>query len=860
MRVEVEPRQATVVPGQATVLTVRVVNTGTVISGHRVRVLGVDPRWVHLDQDQLSLFPDAAGVSVMTVTLPPGIPAGLRRLGVEVQELTPPGGRQVVEVELTVPAQLSLKAELDPPSTTGGRSTAVGVVVDNTGNSEVNIELEGTDEEGQILFAFTPAVATLGPGERTLATAQLRAKRPVFGSPKIRSFNVLVGPDQPPVSAFGTWVQKPLLSRGAIALIGLALVISVFALILTLSLSKVVGTSNADRDLAIQVAQAGQAGAGGGGSGSIAGTVTLLTNATGVSGVTVEIFPASNTAQPLASVATMASGGYLFQGLAAGTYEIRFSGATFTQLWYPSSLTAANAGQLMLATGQALKGIDARLGGVPASLSGMVVGADPTGAMVSLEVPPPSSTTATSTTTVPGTGSPAPAIVTTQTVDASGAFTMTQIPSPSIYELVLAKQGYATVTQMVDLGSGQQRTGLVLTLIQGDGSITGQVMSGAGPVGGAAISASDGHNTFTSVSQTQGTVGGFVLSSLPTPDTFTLTITATGFAAQTVTINLAAAQQVTGVSVTLTAGVGSISGTTTLSATGAATGGVTVTVTSGQLSLQTVSLSMGAVGSYLVSGVPVPGTYTVTFSRPDLTSQTKAVTINAGTTTQTVSVALVSATAQLSGTVYVTSSASGPSSVACTPPPTGVTAIGSVAISLSSGTTSYQVSSASGSPIGQYAVDGVQPGTYTVTFSQAGGLPTSSIMTLTAGQVLSYCPVLAQAASITGYVFLAGQTGTPPPQANVEVQLFATAAYPGTPSQTTTTNSAGMFMFDNVAAPLSYILQFSYPANTAPQGTKDIPVVSLSQQYGAPGGPPDVQYVCPQTPGENNPLCEVSAP
>src|SRR5580704_10458081 len=247
MRVEVEPRQATVVPGQATVLTVRVVNTGTVISGHRVRVLGVDPRWVHLDQDQLSLFPDAAGVSVMTVTLPPGIPAGLRRLGVEVQELTPPGGRQVVEVELTVPAQLGLRAELDPPSTTGGRSTAVGVVVDNTGNSEVNIELEGTDEEGQILFAFTPAVATLGPGERALATAQLRAKRPVFGSPKIRSFNVLVGPGQPPVSAFGTWVQKPLLSRGAIALIGLAVVISVFALILTLSLSKVVGQSNADR-------------------------------------------------------------------------------------------------------------------------------------------------------------------------------------------------------------------------------------------------------------------------------------------------------------------------------------------------------------------------------------------------------------------------------------------------------------------------------------------------------------------------------------------------------------------------------------------------------------------------------------
>lgn len=194
-------------------LTVRVVNTATVISGHRIRVLGVDPRWVHLDQDQLSLFPDAAGVTVMTVTLPPGIPAGIRRLGVEVQELTPPGERQLVEVELTVPAQLGLKVELDPPSATGGRSASLGVVVDNIGNSEVDIDLAGTDDEAQVGFAFVPVGATLGPGERALATVQLRAKRPLFGSPKIRPFKVLVGPGQPPVSAFGTWVQKPLLSR-----------------------------------------------------------------------------------------------------------------------------------------------------------------------------------------------------------------------------------------------------------------------------------------------------------------------------------------------------------------------------------------------------------------------------------------------------------------------------------------------------------------------------------------------------------------------------------------------------------------------------------------------------------------------
>ena len=211
MRVEVDPRSASVFPGRPTVLTVRVVNTGSVISGCRIRVLGVDPRWIQLDQDQLSLFPDTAGIAVLTVTFPPGIPAGVRHIGVEVQELTPPSQSQVVEVELSVPAELGLKVELDPASTTSGKRASVGILIDNTGNGPVEVELAGADEEGQVRFSFVPATAFLAAGERLLSTAELRAKRPVLGSPKIRPFKVLVGPAQPPVGAFGTWVQKPLL-------------------------------------------------------------------------------------------------------------------------------------------------------------------------------------------------------------------------------------------------------------------------------------------------------------------------------------------------------------------------------------------------------------------------------------------------------------------------------------------------------------------------------------------------------------------------------------------------------------------------------------------------------------------------
>lgn len=831
MRVEVEPRSATVVPGYPTVLTVRVVNTGTVISGSSLRILGVDPRWVHLDQDQLSLFPDAAGVVVLTVTLPPGIPAGVRLLGVEVRELTPPMDRQVVEVELTVPAELGLKVDLDPVTTTGGHNATVGVLVANTGNSVLDIDLSGTDEEGQVKFIFSPDRATLAPGDRTLAAAELKAKRPLLGSPKIRSFKVLVGPAQPPVGAFGTWVQKPRLTRGAIALIGLLLVVSVFALVLTFSLSRVVNKSSTDRDLALQVAQANQAGIGGGGSGSIKGTVTLLTTGAPVDGVTVEIFNAANSAQPLASAATNGTGGYQFQGLNVGNYKIRFSGAGFTQLWYPTSLTADNATPISLAAAQELGGVDARLGGVPASLSGLVVGADPSGAMVSLAVPAAGQATATPAAggaTVSGTpgaaaapgASNTPAIVTTQTLDASGAFTLAQIPSPSTYVLTVAKTGFATTTQQVDLGSGEQRKGIVITLRQGDGSISGSVSTSSGPLGGATVSASDGHTTVSTVSISQGTIGGFTLSNLPTPSTFTVTVSAAGFATQTLTLTLAAAQQLTGVVVTLAPGVGSISGHAKVAMGSPAVitpaGGVTVTVTNGQLSLQTVTLSTGDVGSYQVNGLAVPSTYTVTFSRSDLASQTKAVPLDAvgSATAANIDATLTSATAILSGIVRENDAGVNPP--VC-PAPDGHCPVGEVRVSLSSGTTSYQTTSSSAAPVGKYEFDNVQPGTYTLSFTRPGGLPTSTILTLTAGVSTPFDPLLARAASITGIVV--DSSASPMPRQGVEVRLYRADRFPAGEFQSQLTNSDGRYTFVNLEAPQSYVLAFAFPPGTPGQLT-----------------------------------------
>jgi hypothetical protein len=822
VRVDVNPRRLSAVPGEPAAIIISVANTAPVITGHRIRVLGVDPQWIQLDTVELSLFPDTTGVARLEITFPPGIPAGPRTVSVEITELTPPFDVIVIPIALTVPVELGIKASLDPVSVTGGRTASVSVVVENTGNATNDVELAGTDDEGAITFGFTPPRPRVPPGEQAIAAARLHARRPWFGNPKVRPFTVEAGPPSAPVIAFGAWVQRARLSRGAMALLGLIIAATVFATVLTATLAQVVNRSTADRNLAIEVAQAAQSSSATTGRSGIAGTVTLLTSGTPVQGVSVNLFQASNAAQPIVSTATGATGGYNFSGLAAGAYKLEFQGAGFAQLWYPQSLTPDAASAVTVPAGQTVPGVDIRLGGLPGTVMGRVMGGDPTGATLTVEAPnqggasgaaaataaafsPLSALAALPEPTGAGGATGPMAIVTTQTLDASGNFDLSNIPSPATYLLVVTKQGYAPASQEIDIAGGEVRGGINITLRKGNGSVAGTVSSPAGPVGGATISASDGTTTVSTISlTTAGSIGQFEIDGLPTPDTLTLVVSAPGLATQTLTVSLTSGQQLTGVAVTLTSGVGSISGTVSTLASGPA-GGVTVAATDGKLTVTTVTLSVGQVGSYTLAGLPVPDTFTLTFSRSDLASQTQAITLSAtGQSNLTgIDASLLSQTGSVFGTVTQQNGQ----------------ALGEVAVLLSSGSTSYQVVSATIPALGAYEIDDIAPGTYTISFTRIGGQPTSSIVTVVAGQQLQFNPVLNPAASISGTVVNSSNPASRLPVPGAQVTLFLATQFPTVPVTSVLTDSHGNFTFANVDAPQTFVVAFAYPQGSAPQET-----------------------------------------
>ena len=109
MRVDVTPRRAEILPGQPQPLTITIANTSSVIGGYAIRVLGADPGWVQLETDRISLFPDQARAVQLTVTAPEGVPAGPRRIAVQVRELNPPESSTIVELDLDVPAARAVR-------------------------------------------------------------------------------------------------------------------------------------------------------------------------------------------------------------------------------------------------------------------------------------------------------------------------------------------------------------------------------------------------------------------------------------------------------------------------------------------------------------------------------------------------------------------------------------------------------------------------------------------------------------------------------------------------------------------------------------------------------------------------------
>ena len=198
MRLSVEPRRAVATPGTPTTLGVVVTNGSDVISGYVLRVLGADPSWVEIEDPSPRLFPGESVSVAIVLTLPEGIPAGERRVAVQVRDVTDQAAIAIEDVTIDVPALPRTTVSLEPATVTAGKVAAFAAVVRNDGNTVQHARLVARDPEAATTYTFDPDGFSLAPGQSTSVALAASAKRPFVGDPLLRPFELrLDGPSAP---------------------------------------------------------------------------------------------------------------------------------------------------------------------------------------------------------------------------------------------------------------------------------------------------------------------------------------------------------------------------------------------------------------------------------------------------------------------------------------------------------------------------------------------------------------------------------------------------------------------------------------------------------------------------------------
>ena len=620
--------------GQPITLRVEVYNGRPVVDAFRVTVLrGIDDQPFVTDPPDVELFPDTSGVLTLTFSLPRGFLAGRQVIGVMVTSVTDETVSAVEEVVLNVAPVSVATFTVQPQNVTAGRQALFEVSLQNLGNVPVETTLRAVDMTGGLNLRLERPILSADPGGTSSSRVLVFGRRPLIGSPTphILSFTAEGLPE--PLQATATFVQKPRLPRGLVALLSILLVVIIWAAVVLLGVNRAVDRTT-EKTVAVVGSVSGHVAAP---SGSGPATVTLLDlSAKGGAQAPSGLPP---------QVTTDARGDYRLDDVPTpATYQIVFAKEGF----------GTQSRVVGLPLGQQVSGVNVELVDGNGEIRGLVTdGKQPLGGV---EVMARSGDRTISTVTA----STGPA----------GTYVLERLPTAATYMIEFSKAPYTSQTRLIELADAGRRDGLDVVLTTGRGSISGTVLDAAGlPVGDATVTVTmapdvaSGSTTTTVPGETttttspsslvrtnaidpadvvastavDPTTGFYSITGLPSPATLLVVFEKPGFLTKTERVVLAD-DGTTSLSPVLQPETGSISGVVTenVHASPPCSPGrcrldevqIKVTNSKGAEVGSTVSASSppDALGRYEITGVPT-GTYKVTFAKPGYVAKTISLTL-----------------------------------------------------------------------------------------------------------------------------------------------------------------------------------------------------------------------------------------
>jgi len=814
MRAVVEPRHITTYPGFPVEFAITVTNALHLVDAYSVRVLGVDPAWVTVDQERLQLFPGTVGVFQLRVDLPDDFPSGRRTLTVQVLSDLAPTKPTLLTLLLDVDTQARVSMVVDPVIVVAGGKAQFAVTVTNEGNSPARVELACDDPEFTSVAVFDRPVLELGPGEQRSTTMRVKGKRPWFGQPVSRILTLSLIGGSPGSERAVTIAHRPRVSRLTVSFLGLLLAASVFGIVFSRNLTSVVESTAIDPALLEQAFGSATPGAGVA-PGQIKGTVTARSSGDGIPGATVEVYLAEELTIPVRSVATDEEGVYTIDNMGKGPFRLRAVAGGFDSRWLGDVAEFLNALPVPVEPGGVVEVPSIVLGGQPATLKGGVVGGTVVGARIEVIVP------------AEATGGEADATFASLEVDDTGLFEFTGIPAPGEYILRVRRIGSITTVIRLQLGAGEVRQGVTVQLRSGDGEIAGTVFNEAGPLGGATVKVtSPDVEAGTLTLSTEDAKGRFAIPGLLTPASYAVEVSGDGYRTQSFTVSLVSGQKLTDLSVLLEPSTGSVTGVLR-SVEGELLGGVPVSLSSGETTWTTSSLTVDAAetefddrGRYELRGIPVPGVYALTIGGGNYVSVIRNVVLTPLERDEVTDASLVPALAVVSGTVRDSQGPAG-----------GVTVIASDGINTRQVITATSCIDGTTDCVGTYRLEALPPGTYTVTYRRVGSSPVSKQVVLSGGDSFVSDVALAPRASIRVRLCSSGTTGSSGAftcsagalLVGYQVRVWLETGFPGgTPLGSLLTGGDGAAQFNDLDAPVRYVADIAQAAGQTPVASKVI--------------------------------------
>lgn len=633
----------------------------------------------------VSVFPNELTELELEVVLPHDTPAGEQLLAVEVVDDTDAVVR--LECAVDVAARDEMGLSLSPRVITGGSKATIIATVSNWGNRPTGVSVNASDADKKLKYVIEPRNAQLQGGQSQAFKISAKGRRPLFGGSVAHAITVLAESRAQRESAPATFTSKPRVSRGVLTIFMLAGILALWVMVFSAGFRAALSGQQALKSApAADFFHLGVKPNPTVSIGLLKGRVFADSDNRPLARMVVTAFPVGTERAPTAA-STDQDGAYTIAALAPGIYEVVVSGAGFA--------TQTIDQQFRVRPGDENDVPNVFAVGESATITG--------GASAAGSVPAVTVEARIMIGDTPG------SFAVTTSGDGAGGYALEGLASPGRYRLTFTAVGFEPVQLFQEVSPGETVTLPTVQMLSGPGVITGLVVDQDGvPLGGAEITATAGSQSTGTVTPTAGpAIGQFVLGELPSPATYLVQVALEGYGTQTLTVRVEAGASVAVPDpIVLQRGTGLVRGRV-ISSDGVPLGGVSVVASSGVQVGQT--LTVDADGSYVLRGLPVPGSYTLTFSLDGYRSETIAVSLTPELGEVTVNVPLVSQLAAVIGQVRGLDGSF----------------LGNVPVIATSGTRA--VSTLSTDPEGRFRMEGLSPGFWTLTFGELAG-PTAVVL------------------------------------------------------------------------------------------------------------------------------------